>query len=173
MTLPLLHSKATGKLMHSKATGKLLYGDPAHCPCCGGGSGQAGPCTDCGGSQPNLAVVINDNGGTCYEWGFGDCLDPAGTYAFAAFEDFTGYCKWMFDQVGFSYHLWIYYWKAAGEFDAEINFGPTNFPIMYDGQNVGISCNAQTGHLSGSFTLYPDSGDIACEFCKADVTLGG
>jgi len=163
-----LYSKATGKPIYLASTDKPIYGDPEHCSCCAGG-----PCTDCGGPQPNLAVVINDNGGTCNELGLGDCFDPAGSYTFAAFDDFGSYCKWSFDQAGGSYHVWIYYWKAVGEFDAEINYGPSNFPVMYSEQNVAVTCNAETGSLSGAFTLYPDPGDLACEFCKADVTLGG
>jgi len=131
------------------------------------------PCVDCGVAQPNLSVAINDNGGICYEEGIGDCKDPAGTYVYSAFDDFGSFCKWSFDQVGGSYHLWIYYYIDIAEFDAEINFGPTNFPIMYDGLNIGISCIVQTGYLSGSFSLYPDPGDYFCRFCKADVTLGG
>ena len=130
------------------------------------------PCTDCGDTQPDLEVEINDNGGTCDEGGWGDCHAPAGTYEYAAFDDFETFCKWSFDQSDGSYHLWIYYWKTSGEYDVEINFGPTNFPVMYDGENVaGISCNVETGHLVGSFTIYSEA--AFCELCKADVTLGG
>ena len=162
-----------------------------------------GPCGPCSVDQPALEATI---GGACdpscadaagtHAWALFDGDSPEGslccawTWASEEVED------WKRGQVTVLYsgtnkhwyavarwHFGLLEWFGGGvepPLCSEWGFGPNKVPVNPDCWKdiTGlISCNTETGLLSGAFTLdgrdlgYED--DYDCTGCTMEVTLGG
>jgi len=168
---------ATGKPVFDPSTGKPALGCSA-------------PCDDCSGDQPDATVTV---AGSCTDHSLcGLCED---TYEFVSFDSSpdacSGCCMWTWqgspDGSGRRPTLHIVYCETAKEFCAAVNWNSLEAfgvsPSDCDCQDaeypyellkaVSVTCNAGTGHLSGSFSLPGQADDIDCSGCTATITLGG
>lgn len=144
------------------------------CPCC---------CTIGGGStgQPNATVTV---AGSCYHKpGLCDC---EGEHVFAGSMDEGDYCIWVWVYVSGA-SVFLIYCKSNEHFYAFIyNADPSEPYVHYGDQdecpcyedNLGddvtedVTCNCDTGVISGTFDLVGVSGYTDCVGCTATVTLG-
>lgn len=139
--------------------------------CCGGGE----PCTDCGYNQPtipagNISVSGTCSGSTCHT---ADDHD----YSFLTFN--ADECRWSWENNSDSWGLEIIYhcdedrWEAAlWYWTPPLNWNGSDF---YGGNVSGITCNPNTHHLEGTFSLDGQLSEHGqdCRGCTVTITLTG
>jgi len=149
----LQRSAATGHLLKHPTTGHLAKK-------CG-----TAPCSDCGGEQDPVASIETTGTGWCD----GDVSD----LPFDAFADNTpdaDHCRWTWTATGDTVpSLALTYSKTAGTWAGQ--YDASSFGV-YTGSGLAVTCDPDTGKLSGSFTLDGIDGGVAdCTGETASVTL--
>jgi len=141
--------------------GGLMAMDPACC--C-----ESEPCTDCTVAQPDAV-----GSATACEGFYDD------TYGWVGFSPVggDGFCEWNWYSrpiITVEMSLYIYHNPISEEWEASFagKFHNLAGGIDYygcDRQSItGVSCNKETGHLEGAFSL------LLCDCpCTLEVTLGG